>query len=45
MLSALLFLPRLFRYFGIFQTFIGVVRPLWPHLTRMWQRTPIRSAV
>jgi hypothetical protein len=45
MLSALLFLPRLFRYFGLFQTFIGVVRPLWPHVTRMWQRTPVRGAV
>jgi hypothetical protein len=37
MLSMLMFLPRLFRYFGMFQTFIGFVRPVWPHLSRLWQ--------
>ncbi|EPZ48903.1 hypothetical protein [Alicyclobacillus acidoterrestris] len=36
----LLFLPQLFRFFGMFQTFIGVVRPAWPFLSRFWQRTP-----
>ncbi len=38
MINMLMFLPRLFRYFGMFQTFIGVVRPMWPNLSRFWQR-------
>ncbi|WP_169787882.1 hypothetical protein [Alicyclobacillus ferrooxydans] len=44
MLSVLLFLPRLFRYFGMFQTFIGFVRPVWPHLARLWQRPQVSGA-
>ncbi|MDQ0188440.1 hypothetical protein J2S03_000244 [Alicyclobacillus cycloheptanicus] len=40
MINILMFLPRLFRYFGMFQTFIGFVRPIWPHLSRFWQRQP-----
>ncbi len=31
-------LPRLLRYFGMFQVFFGVVRPLWPYVSRLWQR-------
>jgi hypothetical protein len=31
----LLWLPRLFRYFGWFQAIVGFVRPLWPRLSRM----------
>ncbi len=38
MIHMLLFLPRLFRYFGMFQTFITVIRPFWPRLARLWQR-------
>lgn len=38
MLNMLLFLPRIFRYFGMFQTAIGVLRPMWPHLSRIWGR-------
>ncbi|QQE76908.1 hypothetical protein [Alicyclobacillus sp. SO9] len=44
MMNVLMFLPRLFRYFGMFQTFIGVVRPIWPHLAQIWQRVPIPKA-
>ncbi|EJY56404.1 hypothetical protein URH17368_0929 [Alicyclobacillus hesperidum URH17-3-68] len=40
MLSMLMFLPRLFRYFGMFQTFVGIVRPVWPFLSRFWSRQP-----
>lgn len=43
MMSVLLFLPRLFRYFGMFQTVLGFVRPLWPQLSRIWRR-PLPSA-
>jgi hypothetical protein len=39
--NVLLFLPRLFQYFGMFQTFIGVIRPFWPHMARLWQRRPV----
>lgn len=44
MLSMLMFLPRLFQYFGMFQSFIGFVRPVLPFLSRMWSRTPARAA-
>lgn len=40
MVSLLMFLPRLFQYFGMFQSFIGVVRPVWPYLSRFWNRKP-----
>ncbi len=40
MVSILMFLPRLFRYFGMFQTFYSVVRPIWPFVSRLWQRVP-----
>lgn len=37
-INVLMFLPRLFRYFGMFQSVIGFVRPFWPHIARFWQR-------
>ncbi len=40
----LLFLPRLFRYFGMFQMFMSVVRPWWPRIARLWQRQQPRTA-
>lgn len=39
-INVLMFLPRLFRYFGMFQSFIGVVRPFWPRISRIWKRQP-----
>lgn len=44
MFSWLLFLPRMFRYFGMFQMFIGAVRPFWPYLSRFWQRSDAAAA-
>jgi hypothetical protein len=38
MIHMLMFLPRLFRYFGMFQTFVSVIRPFWPRLAQFWQR-------
>ncbi|MDP9728682.1 hypothetical protein ACOJUR_10010 [Alicyclobacillus tolerans] len=35
MISMLMFLPRLFRYFGMFQSFMGFVRPLFPQMKRI----------
>lgn len=43
MINILMFLPRLFRYFGMFQTFLGVVRPIWPHVARFWQRPAVAA--
>ncbi|WAH44356.1 hypothetical protein NZD89_13765 [Alicyclobacillus fastidiosus] len=44
MVSLLMFLPQLFRYFGMFQSFMGFVRPAWPFLSRIWRRTPAVAA-
>ncbi|WP_277990947.1 MULTISPECIES: hypothetical protein [Alicyclobacillus] len=44
MLSILAFLPRVFRYFGMFQMFFGFVRPFWPMISRVWRRPAVAAA-
>lgn len=43
MLSILMFLPRLFRYFGMFQSVVGFIRPVWPRLSRLWGRNHVNA--
>jgi hypothetical protein len=40
MASLLLFLPRLFQFFGVFRNFVGFVQPMWPFVRQFFGRRP-----
>ncbi|MGB8954758.1 MAG: hypothetical protein WCC10_05255 [Tumebacillaceae bacterium] len=44
MASLLLFLPRLFQFFGYFQQFSGFLRPLWPMISGMFGQRRVAAA-
>jgi len=41
--SLLLFLPRMFQFFGYFQQFFGFVRPIWPMLSSFFSRRHVAA--